>query len=200
MAEQVNGYRQLLAQQYDTYDHWREFCLTHGINVDFTFQNGFGNQCWDVPALLWFQYGLRFETGNGYAYGTWVYMRNANAKMPFIKVGEDSSPAMERKKLIKRGDCVVFAPTGLNYAGHVAFADEDYNGTDTLKCVGQNQGQGIGYGTPSIVASLSLRGFLGAFRNTNWKSDDPTPPSPSTSTKKEFPWVLYSRKFRTKRF
>lgn len=188
MAEQVNGYRQLLAQQYDTYDHWRAYCLTHGINVDFSF----GNQCWDVPALLWYQYGLRFQTGNGYAWGTWAYMRDANAKFPFIKV--------ERKVDIKRGDCVVFAPTGLNYAGHVAFADEDYNGTDTLNCLGQNQGQGIGYGTPSNIKPLSLRGFLGAFRNTLWKSVDPTPPTPTTSTKKEFPWVLYSRKFRTKRF
>lgn len=189
MAEQVNGYRKLLASQYDTYDHWRTFCLTHGINVDFSW----GNQCWDVPALLWFQYGLTFQTGNGYAWGTWAYMRDANAKFPFAKV--------ERKVDIKRGDCVVFAPTGLNYAGHVAFADEDYNGTDTLNCVGQNQGQGIGYGTPSNVKPLSLRGFLGAFRNTLWKSVDPTPPTPTpTSTKKEFPWVLYSRKFRTKRF
>ena len=191
MAEQVNGYRKLLTAQYDTYDHWREFCLTHGINVDFSL----GNQCWDVPALLWYQYGLRFQTGNGYAWGTWVFMRDANAKLPFIKVGDDSLPAMERKKLIKRGDCVVFAPTGLNYAGHVAFADEDYNGTDTLKCVGQNQGQGIGYGTPSIVASLPLRGFLGAFRNTLWVVAPP--PTPVLKKKGGFPWELYAQKFRS---
>ena len=195
MAEQVNGYRQLLAQQYDTYDHWREYCLTHGINVDFSF----GNQCWDVPALLWFQYGLRFETGNGYAYGTWVYMRDANAKFPFTKVGNDNSPAMERKKLIKRGDCVVFAPAGLNYAGHVAFADEDYNGTDTLKCVGQNQGQGIAWGTPSNVASLSLRGFLGAFRNTIWERQKPTPVIKTKPSTHKFPWPVYARKFRNSR-
>ena len=96
MAEQVNGYKKLLAQQYDTYNHWRQFCLTHGINVDFSE----GNQCWDVPALLWYQYGLSFLTGNGYAYGTWVFKRDHNAKLPFIKVGSDSLPAMERKKLM----------------------------------------------------------------------------------------------------
>ena len=61
MAEQVNGYRKLLVNQYDTYNHWRDYCLTHGINVDFSY----GNQCWDVPALLWYQYDLRFQTGNG---------------------------------------------------------------------------------------------------------------------------------------
>lgn len=191
MAEQVNGYRQLLAQQYDTYDHWREFCLTHGINVDFSYDN----QCWDVPALLWYQYGLSFLTGNGYAYGTWTEMRDHNAKLPFIKVGDDSLPAMERKKLIKRGDCVVFVNSGLNYTGHVAFADEDYNGTDTLQCLGQNQGQGHGYGTPSNVRPQNLRRFLGAFRNTNWIIPEP-PAVIHKPDEKPFPWVIYARKFR----
>ena len=197
MAEQVNGYRKLLASQYDTYNHWRDFCLTHGINVDFSF----GNQCWDVPALLWYQYGLYFQTGNGYAWGAWAYMRDANAKNPFIKI--------ERLSEVKRGDCVVFNASGLNYTGHVAFADGDYE-TDKywdaningyrLKCLGQNQGQGIGYGTPSNVMGLSMKTFMGAFRNTLWKSVDPTPPTPTGfKHKKEFPWVLYSQKFRTKR-
>lgn len=196
MAQQVNGYRQLLANQYDTYEHWRSYALTHGVNVDFTY----GNQCWDICALLWRQYGHTLETGNGYAYGCWVLRRNQNAVFPFSKVGDDSQSAMARKKLIKRGDCLVFAPSGLNYTGHICFADEDYNGTDLISCLGQNQGQGVSWGTPSNIVNNNLRVFLGAFRNTNWKSVDPTPPTPTTSTKKEFPWVLYSRKFRTKRF
>lgn len=196
MAEQVNGYRKLLVNQYDTYNHWRDFCLTHGINVDFSF----GNQCWDSPALLWYQYGLRLETGNGLAYGCYALRRNQNAVFPFIKVGDDSQSAMSRKKLIKRGDCLVFAPSGLNYTGHICFADEDYNGTDTISCLGQNQGQGIGWGIASNIVNNNLRVFLGAFRNTNWKSVDPTPPTPTGfEHKKEFPWVLYSQKFRTKR-
>lgn len=190
MAEQINGYRYLLANQYDTYDHWRSFCLTHGINVDFSY----GNQCWDVPALLWYQYGLSFLTGNGYAWGTWAYMRDHNAQFPFIKV--------ENIADVKRGDCVVFYASGLNYAGHVAFADTDYSGRywdDSignwrLKCLGQNQGQGISSGTPSNVVGVSLRTFMGAFRNTLWRESPPTP----TPTKKSsnFPFVLYSRKFR----
>ena len=195
MAEQVNGYQQLLANQYDTYDHWRTYALSHGVNVDFSW----GNQCYDICALLWRQYGLTLETGNGYAYGCYALRRNQNAVFPFIKVGEDSQSAMTRKKLIKRGDCLVFAPSGLNYTGHICFADEDYNGTDTISCLGQNQGQGIGWGKASNIVNNNLRVFLGAFRNTLWKSVDPTPPSP-TPIKKEFPWVLYSRKFRTKRF
>ena len=144
MAEQISGYRQLLAQQYDTYDHWRELCLTHGINVDFSF----GNQCWDSCALLWYQYGLGLQTGNGYAYGCWTLMRNQNARPPFELV--------YGKENIKRGDVIVFDKHGSWYTGHIGYADEDYNGTDTLNCVGQNQGQGIGYGIPSNVKPLSL--------------------------------------------
>ena len=116
MATQVNGYQRLLVPQYDTYDHWRDYALTHGVNVDWSF----GNQCWDICALLWFQYGLRLETGNGYAYGCYALKRDVNARFPFSKV--------ERKADIKRGDCIVFAPSGLNYTGHICFADEDYHG------------------------------------------------------------------------
>lgn len=188
MAEQVNGYRTLLAQQYDTYDHWRSYALTHGVNVDFSW----GNQCWDICALLWYQYGLRLETGNGYAYGCYALKRDVNARFPFIKV--------ERKVDIKRGDCLVFAPSGLNYTGHICFADEDYNGTDIISCLGQNQGQGIGWGKPSNIANNNLRVFLGGFRNTKWRGSEPTPPTPSVVKKGGFPWVLYSEKFRTKRY
>lgn len=196
MATQINGYRTLLAQQYDTYEHWKSYALTHGVNVDFAF----GNQCWDICALLWYQYGLRLETGNGYAYGCYALKRNVNAKYPFEKVGADNIPAMTRKTMIKKGDCLVFAPSGLNYTGHICFADEDYNGTDIISCLGQNQGQGIGWGTPSNIVNNNLRVFLGAFRNTKWRGSEPTPPTPSVTTKGAFPWVLYSEKFRTKRY
>ena len=94
----------------------------------------------------------------------------------------------------------MFAPSGLNYTGHICFADEDYNGTDIISCLGQNQGQGIGWGTPSNIVNNNLRVFLGAFRNINWKGSEPTPPTPSIVKKGSFPWVLYSEKFRTKRF
>lgn len=182
MAEQVNGYKTLLAPQYDTYAHWKEYALTHGVNVDYSF----GNQCWDICALLWFQYGLRLETGNGYAYGCYALKRDVNARFPFSKV--------ERKIDIKKGDCLVFAPSGLNYTGHICFADENYNGTDYLSCLGQNQGQGVGWGTPSNIVRLNLRVFLGGFRNANWQRPEPTP-IPS-SKRGNFPFVLYAKKFR----
>lgn len=180
MATQVNGYQKLLLPQYDTYRHWREFCLTHGINVDWSF----GNQCWDSCALLWFQYGLRLETGNGFAYGCYALKRDVNARVPFSKV--------ERKIDIKKGDCLVFAPSGLNYTGHICFADEDYNGTDLISCLGQNQGQGIGWGTPSNIVNNNLRVFMGGFRNANWQQPEPEPKSKPSN----FPFVLYAKKFR----
>lgn len=186
MAQQVNGRQRLLQQEYDTYNHWRDYCLNHGVNVDLMY----GNQCWDVCCLLWLQYGLWLYTGPyGYAYECYAVSRNRNAVGPFTKV--------ERKADIKRGDCIVFAPSGLNYTGHICFADEDYNDSDSLRCLGQNQGQGTSWGTPSNVVTLNLRRFLGGFRNNNWRHDDPTPPTPSGFTKRtHFPWVLYSRKFR----
>lgn len=189
MATQINGYRLLLSPEYDTYNHWRSYCLTHGINVDFSY----GNQCWDSPALLWYQYGLRLETGNGYAYGCWTLKKDVNAKFPFTKV--------EGAKNIKRGDCLVFAPSGLNYTGHICFADTDYKDRYwddefecwRISCLGQNQGQGVISGTPSNIVGVNLANFLGAFRNSFWRTEpEPTP----TKKPSNFPFVLYSRKFR----
>lgn len=185
MAEQVNGYRPLLAQDYDTYDHWRNYALTHGVNVDWSY----GNQCWDICALLWNQYSLRLETGNGYAYGCWVYRRDQNARVPFTKV--------EHVRDIKRGDCLVFAPSGLNYTGHICFADADFSSVNSMPCLGQNQGQGTRWGTPSNIVNMSLRNFLGGFRNSNWKSEEPV--HYEEVSKDAFPWVLYARKFRKRK-
>lgn len=185
MALQVNGHVNLTAFEYDTYDHWRNFCLTHGINFDYAY----GNQCWDVPAILWFEYGLWLYTGpNGYAYECYAVSRDRNAKPPFSKV--------TRKVDIKRGDCLVFAPSGLNYTGHICFADADYSGSDIIPCLGQNQGQGISSGTPSNIVNLNLRTFLGGFRNSHWQRPTPPPVIKRKPVEKRFPWVIYERKFR----
>lgn len=188
MATQVNGQQKIFTQQYDTYDHWREYALTHGVNVDFAW----GNQCWDICCLLWIQYGLWLYTGpNGYAYECYAVSRDRNAKMPFEKV--------ERKADIKRGDCLVFWPSGLNYTGHICFADEDYNGRDIMKCLGQNQGQGTSWGTPSNIADLNLSRFCGGFRNTIWARQKPTPVIKTKPSTHKFPWPVYARKFRNSR-
>lgn len=183
MAFQQNGYA--LVPQAVSYNEWRGYCLTHGVNVDWSY----GNQCWDVCALLWYQYGLRLQTGNGKAWGCWVLKQDDNARPPFSKV--------TRLQDVKRGDCIVLGQAGSYATGHICFADEDYNGSIYLSCLGQNQGQGISSGTPSNIVRMSMNQFLGGFRNSNWTVTPPTP----TPTKKSgrFPWVLYSRKLRNKR-
>lgn len=186
MAFQQNGYA--LVPEAITYEQWRGYLLTHGVNVDWNF----GNQCWDSCALLWFQYGLRLQTGPmGAAFECWVVSRNVNARPPFEMI-----TGIEN---VKKGDCVVFNRVGSYWTGHIAFADEDYNGSGTLACLGQNQGQGISSGTPSNVVRMGVGNFLGAFRNTNWEhTPEPEPPKPSAKQKR-FPWVLYSRKLRQHR-
>lgn len=183
MAFQQNGYA--LVPQTVTYDEWRQYALTHGVNVDWSY----GNQCWDICALLWYQYGLRLETGNGLAYGCWTYRRDVNGRPPFELI--------YRKEDIKRGDVLVFNHHGSWSAGHICFADEDYTGSNYLHCLGQNQGQGTGYGTPSNVVNLSLDYFLGAFRNTHWESTPPPQPVIRKVKEKKFPWAIYTRKFRS---
>ena len=184
MAFQQNGY--VLVPEAITYDQWRQYALTHGVNVDWAY----GNQCWDICALLWYQYGLRLQTGPmGAAFECWVISRNVNARPPFKMI-----TGIEN---VKRGDCVVFNRGGSFWTGHIAFADEDYHGGGYLAILGQNQGQGIGWGTPSNVVNRTIGGFLGAFRNTNWEhTPDPEPTPVTHKQQKRFPWVLYSRKLR----
>lgn len=189
MAQQVNGYHSC---PHNTYDDFRYYALTHGINVDYKY----GNQCWDLLALLWRQYGLTLITrlsGNGSAYMCWTVSRALNAVPPFTAVyGVEN---------IKRGDVLVFNKSSWSSNGHICLADADYkdryyyNGAWRLNCVGQNQGQGSGYGTPSNVSGINLSTFLGIFRNTNWSSPPPPTP-PVVYNKGKYNFVLYNRRKR----
>lgn len=192
MATQVNGHVYIGSNNYDTYDHWRAYMLTHGINFDWNY----GNQCYDNCALLYFQYGLTFYLGSlGYAYEAWTVSKTRNAVPPFV--------AISNVRDIKRGDLLVFGGSWSSY-GHVTFADTDYSGAfyDSnrilrLYCVGQNQGQGIGWGTPSNRVALNLGQFIGAFRNTNWQTaPPPQPPAEDEEEKKHFPWYMIARRLR----
>lgn len=194
MAQQVNGRQILSPVQYDSYNHWRTFALNHGVNFDYSFNN----QCWDLPALLWWQYGMYLVTqpqGNGHAYQCWTVSRYTNGRPPFTSI-----TGVEN---IKRGDCLVFNKSSFSSDGHICFADQDYkdksyyNGAWRLNCLGQNQGQGTSSGTPSNIVGINLANFLGIFRNGRWTTTPPpTPTSPNTS---DFPWVLYARKLRNRK-
>ena len=171
---QYDGY---VSVPHSSYNEWRSNTINNGYNVDYAY----GDQCWDFCALLYWQYGLTLYTGDGTAAGCWILMQNENAAPPFI--------AVRGKQNIKRGDIVVLGRTAYNYAGHICFADEDYNGTDRLNCLGQNQ-TGSGSGSPVSVNNLGLDAFLGIFRNTNW--DGEPEPTPETKAKKKdkFPWAV----------
>ena len=192
MATQQNGYTTV---PHSTYDEFRAYALTHGVDVDYNLNN-FGNQCWDICALLWYQYGLTLVTrpgGNGVAQDCWLISRNTNAQPPFsliYNVGD-----------IKRGDVIVFRASGAYTTGHIGFADEDYHGNQ-INIMGQNQGQGSSHGTPSNVITWNLTNFLGAFRNTDWDNTPPTPqptPTPGSSGKSNFKWVLFGKRARENR-
>lgn len=172
---QFNGYVDV---PHGSYQEWRDATLGNGYDVD----NAWGNQCWDFCALLWYQYGLRLITkpgGNGTAQDCWLVSRAANAVPPF--------EAVYNKQEIKRGDVIVLGSTYGGGTGHIAFADEDYNGTDRMDLLGQNQGQGSL--APSNIATLNIGRFLGAFRNTDWDESSPEPYKGGIKAKK-FPWPV----------
>lgn len=172
------------------YQIWRNSVLGNGYNAD----GFYGEQCWDLTAEFWYNVGFPQgypQTGNGYAYGCWSLRRDVNKGNVFDLI--------YNKTDIRRGDVVV-----LNYGrfagddtGHIAFADEDYNGTDYLKMLGQNQENASptqGYLT--TVTNMGIAKFLGAFRYKPWET---TPPSPTPTTRRgRFPWVLYANKLRNR--
>lgn len=173
---QYNGYVDV---PHGSYQEWRDATLGNGYDVDYSF----GDQCWDFCALLWYQYGLRLitKTGGGLACDCWLVSKDANAQPPF--------KAISGKQNIKRGDVLVWNISGLHPGSHIAFADEDYNGTDRLNCLGQNQ-QGNGSGWPATIVGQPLNDFLGLFRNTNWEGGEPEPEPSETGIikKSKFPW------------
>lgn len=172
---------------HSTYDEWRANTIGNEYDLD----GHYGCQCWDYASLFWRNVGFVAgypQTGNGYAYGCWTLRRTQNASNQFDLIYNLSD--------VQRGDVVVLDKgrfTG-DVAGHIAFADEDYNGTTTLRLVGQNQEHAsatVGYKT--TADNMSMTKFLGAFRWKGW--EHPVPP-PVYAKRKPFKWVLYARKLR----
>ena len=162
---------------HGTYDEFRNATIGNGYDVDYSW----GNQCWDYVALLYHQYNLILVTkaGGGTAKDCWIVSRNANSTPPFESI--------TGKENIKRGDVLVFDGTPSNTAGHISIADEDYNGTNTIRVAQQN---GITPNAPAAIATNNLNEFLGIFRNTNW-TDSPEPtPETKRNKKDKFPWAV----------
>nr|DAR69950.1 MAG TPA: LYSK, ENDOLYSIN, PEPTIDOGLYCAN, PROTEASE [Caudoviricetes sp.] len=145
----------------DSYDSFRSATLGNGYNVD----GWYGNQCWDFISLLYWQYGriLQTKLGGGTAEECWTFSKNINGADPF--------EIINGKENIKRGDVVVWHSNSRNPYGHIALADEDYNGSNRIMCLGQNQ-RGNPY-LPSTLDYIGLSSFAGIFRNKNWGNNPP---------------------------
>lgn len=170
---------------HSTYAEWKVNTLGRAFDLD----GSYGCQCWDYASLFWRNVGFPAgypQTGNGYAYGCWTLRRDVNAGDKFDLIYD--------KTQIQEGDIIVMDGTSENPAGHITFANENYNGTNTISCMGQNQGGAPdpSGGTAVTINNLGLGDFLGAFRYKAWHT---TPPTPTTSRSK-FKWVLYARKLR----
>lgn len=176
---------------HSSYQEFRDAVIGRGFDLD----GLHGYQCWDGVDLLYQQsdvgqylytaYNID-PTLNGYAKTCWSYepAKNRNGSGHFTKIYD--------KTEIKRGDILVFDTLNGWYgtAGHICFADEDYNGTNTIAGLGQNQGSGSNpnTGTPFNINNQNLSAFLGAFRYDGWQQ--PVPPTPTTTKKKHFPYPV----------
>ena len=186
----------------NTYLAWKTAVAGNGYDADLSY----GDQCWDLTAEFWHNVG--FPTGypltgpNHYAYECWTVNRNNNISYN----GTTYFELITSLDQVKQGDVVVFNGTSGNPAGHIGFADENYNPNKGgyIAILGQNQGSG---GTPAPVINPAggttanvkdlyvATDFLGAFRYIPWQQ--PTPPI--VLRRGKFPWVLYARRLREKR-
>lgn len=172
-----------------TYNEWKAATIGNEYDLDLSF----GCQCWDYASLFWRNVGFLAGyplTGNGYAYGCWTWERNNNAGTQFDLIYNLNE--------VQVGDIVVLDQGRFqgDDTGHIAFADENYNGTNNMYLLGQNQENAspvTGYKVTLTIMNVSK--FLGAFRYKGWH----TPPTPTGLTKKHFPWQIYARKLNQKR-
>ena len=197
----INGY---VTIPHDTYLAWKTAVNGNGYNAD----GYYGCQCWDLTAEFWYNVGFPQgypHTGpNHYAEECWDVSRYANASYN----GTTYFDLITSINDVKQGDVIVWNGTTAYPTGHIAFADEDYDGSGYIAVLGQNQGTG---GTPppvfpqdggstANVKRLSVSNFAGAFRYVDWQHTPPTPAPTvrSMPKQKRFPWVLYANKLRNK--
>ena len=189
-----------MATGYTTIGHatwleWRNNTLGQSYDVD----GYYGCQCWDYAAEFWYNVG--FPQGypltgvNRSAYECWSVNKDANSSYNGTTYFDQITSLSD----IEAGDVLVWNYSASWTAGHIAFADESYDGSGYIWVLGQNQGgtplpQG---GTPVDRHRLPVTNFLGAFRYREWHTTPPTPVSENKYPK--FKWVLQARKLRQRR-
>lgn len=176
---QYNGH---VSVPYDTYDNFRNYVNGNGFDWD----GAYGDQCWDGVQLLYGQVGQTLATGpNSRASECWTVLASR------IHNGSGHFYIVDGVTEIKRGDVIVFdRNTGWTHsAGHIGFADEDYNGTNYLNILSQNyRNPSAVYGSPFSIDNVSLTPFLGIFRFDLWQTE---PEEEVIIKKKEkFPWPV----------
>lgn len=184
----------LLPINISSYDDFRTDVLARaGQGLGYDVDGYYGYQCWDLVAELWMNLpefansGLWPHTGpNQAAMECWTVSKVENAGTSFDLIYNLSD--------VKRGDVVVLGPSAISSVGHIAFADTDYNGTNYLNLLGQNQvNPDFNYGHIPTVTNLNVSAFLGAFRCKSWIT--PTP-EPEKETKQKFPWPVAWRHWK----
>ena len=186
---------------HSNYLEFRNAVNGNGYDMD----GYYGYQCWDGVDLLYQQSDVgqylytafNFDTSLSSGVRTcWTYApaRARNGSGHFSEVLNVTD--------IRQGDIIVLDQYPGWYAstGHIGFADEDYNGTDYIYILGQNQGAGdpqVGAPFNIMRSYIGVGAFLGAFRYDAWASTPPIPPIPEN--RGHFPWVLYAKKFRNGR-
>lgn len=189
----------LISVDITSYDSFRNEVLARAAQgLGYDVDGYFGYQCWDLAAELWMNTpefsnsGLYPQTGPNYAAEEcWTVSRDANAGDSFDLIWNYSD--------VKYGDVIVIGSSPISTTGHIAFADENYTGTNYMNLLGQNQVDPNFYtGHIPTVTNVDVGSyFLGAFRYKDWGGGPgPTPPTPGFSTNNHFPWVLLSRKLR----
>lgn len=185
----------LLPIDITSYESFRTDALDRAAQgLGYDVDGAYGYQCWDLAAELWmnipeFSGGILYpQTGpNLYASECWTISRDVNAGMSFDLIWHLED--------VKRGDCIVIDSSPISTTGHIAFADQDYNNSNMMDLLGQNQvNPDPVYGHIPTVTNVDVGSyFLGAFRYKAWET---TPPTPTSSRRKKFPWYLVSRRLR----
>lgn len=163
--------------------------------IDSTYGQTIGQgECWDYINLLWDYLGSVYytyppsdpsSTNHGVKWG-WV---NVEARIANTIPHLTQVPNLAN---VKRGDIIV---TSGGEFGHAGFANENYNGTGSLMVYSQN----FNNVRSVTLDSNNMSTFVGAWRYDGWNVVPPIPIYRTKSTKKGFPWALYSRKLREKR-
>lgn len=184
-------YTGLVTVDISSFPAFRSAVLGNGYNVD----GVYGEQCVDMAKLLAGNAGRLSpywkSEPDGYAYEGWTNLTsreyNANTYFDLVYNKED----------VKEGDLVVLNNTSSNPYGHIAFANTNWDANTTeAVLLGQNQeNPSATQGYLNTLTTVNVTTFLGAFRFKAWNV---TPPTPTPTTRSNFPWVLYARKLRNR--